>query len=315
MTSAFDDINAVDSVSQDIRNDVVENLGMEDGSRGKLIPFSYLGGKYKHLNWLLPLLPEKKTYVEPYGGSGVVLLNRDSSDVETFNDKYSEVVTFFRALRDSPKELLQKIALTPYSEEEFENAVVRSDTMSDVERARRFFTVVNASYDKNLNQPNWSYSVNYSSRNVSKKISSYQAKLRRLLPIADRLTDVQITNRDAIDVIETFDTEKGLIYCDPPYPPQTREFEDAYGEEMVEQDHREMAATLRDCDADVAVSSYHTELYNELFIEHGWERVDAEEKKLSASQGTGEGTSRTESLYVNYEVTDEMLDNAFGDSQ
>lgn len=293
----------------EIRQNIVDELGYAEGSRGKLIPFSYVGGKYKHLNWLLPLLPEKKTYVEPYGGSGVVLLNREQSDVETFNDKYSDVVTFFRAVRDSPKELLQKISLTPYSEEEFELAKNRHDGLSDVERARRFFVIVNASYDKNIADPNFSYSVNYSSRGVSKKISSYQAKLKRLVPIAERLADVQITNRDALDVIETFDTDQGLIYCDPPYPPEVREFEDVYGVEMGVEDHKEMAEILRQCEADVAVSSYHTDLYEELFVEHGWKRIDGEEKRLSSSPESS--TTRTESLYVNYDVTDDMLEAAF----
>jgi len=299
-------------MSDQVADDIVRNLGVEDGSRGKLIPFSYLGGKYKHLNWLLPLLPQTKSYVEPYGGSGVVLLNRAQSDVETFNDKYSEVVNFFRVLRDQPRKLLQQITLTPYSEEEFEQATVRGDSLSDLERARRFFLVVNASYDNNLHNPNWSYSVNYSSRGVSKKISSYDAKLRRLLPIADRLTDVQVCNKDALDVIDRFDSDSALLYCDPPYPPEVREFEDAYAAEMDRADHREMAEVLRSCDGKVAVSSYNSELYEELFTAHdGWQRVDSEEKKLSASQGTGEGTSRVESLFVNYEVTDEMLSDAF----
>lgn len=297
------------NVETTVREDIVDGIGNGDGSGGKLIPFSYLGGKYKHLNWLLPLLPSKKTYVEPYGGSGVVLLNRQQSDVETFNDKYSEVVNFFKVLRDKPNELLQEISLTPYSEEEFEKATDRSVELSDLERARRFFLVVNASYDKNLNTPNWSYSVNYSSRGVSKKISSYQAKLRRLVPIANRLMDVQITNRDAIDVIQTFDTGQGLIYCDPPYPPEVRECENAYGEEMGREQHREMGEVLRDCDADIAVSSYATELYDEMFVGHGWNCVDSEEKKLSAS--VGEGTTRVESLYVNYDITDNMLESAF----
>jgi len=300
-------------VDEQIKDDIVRNLGYADGSRGKLIPFSYLGGKYKHLNWLLPLLPQTKSYVEPYGGSGVVLLNRDPVDVETFNDKYGEVVTFFRAVRDSPRELLQEITLTPYSEAEFDTAVTRTEEMSDVERARRFFMVVNGSYDNNLNSPNWSYDVKHSSRGVSKKISSYQAKLRRLMPIADRLTDVQIANKDAIDVIERFDSPKTLIYCDPPYPSTTREFPDAYVNDMTDADHREMAQILRDCDADVAVSSYHSSLYDELFVDHGWQRIDASETSLSASPSSGSGSTRTESLYVNYTITDTMYNRAFDD--
>jgi len=298
-----------DVVDSKVRNDVVTEITELDSNRGKLIPFSYYGGKYKHLNWLLPLLPKRDCYVEPYGGSGVVLLNREQSNVETFNDTYSEVTTFFRVLRDNPSELLQKIALTPYSEEAFERALYRDDDISDVEQARRFFVVVNMTYNNSLNSPSWSYNVSYSSRGVSKKVSNYQAKLRRLMPIADRFADVQITNRDAVDVIQTFDSDDSLIYCDPPYPSSVRKDGDKYISEMDRQDHREMAETLRACESDIAVSTYKSELYEELFTAHGWHRIDAEEKKLSASENNE--LTRTESLYVNYEVTDEMKTEAF----
>ena len=36
----------------------------------KLIPFGYYGGKFSHLDWLLPLLPECHHYCEPFAGSG-----------------------------------------------------------------------------------------------------------------------------------------------------------------------------------------------------------------------------------------------------
>ena len=52
----------------------------------KLIPFGWYGGKFSHLDWLLPLLPRCHHYCEPFAGSGAVLLNRDPSSVETFND-------------------------------------------------------------------------------------------------------------------------------------------------------------------------------------------------------------------------------------
>ena len=38
---------------------------------GKLIAFGWYGGKYSHLEWLLPLLPACHHYCEPFGGSEV----------------------------------------------------------------------------------------------------------------------------------------------------------------------------------------------------------------------------------------------------
>ncbi|WP_205127326.1 DNA adenine methylase [Okeania hirsuta] len=106
----------------------------------KLIAFGWYGGKFNHLDWLLPLLPETQHYCEPFGGSAAVLLNRKPSDVETYNDLDGEVVNFFRMLRDSQEELIQAIALTPFSREEFKIALTPpTEQISDLERARRFF--------------------------------------------------------------------------------------------------------------------------------------------------------------------------------
>ena len=65
----------------------------------RLIAFGWYGGKFSHLGWLLPLLPPAHHYCEPFGGSAAVLLNRNPSPVETYNDMDGEVVNFFRVLR------------------------------------------------------------------------------------------------------------------------------------------------------------------------------------------------------------------------
>ena len=88
-----------------------------------VIAFGWYGGKFSHLKWLLPLLPSCQHYCEPFGGSAAVLLNRDPSPVETYNDIDGEVVNFFQVLRDEKEALLEAIGLTPFSKAEFEKAI------------------------------------------------------------------------------------------------------------------------------------------------------------------------------------------------
>ena len=94
---------------------------------GKLIAFGWYGGKYSHLDWLLPLLPDAQHYCEPFGGSAAVLINRAPSPVETYNDLDGEVVNFFRVLREQKDALIEQIGLTPFSREEFELACQKPD--------------------------------------------------------------------------------------------------------------------------------------------------------------------------------------------
>src|SRR5205823_13902933 len=111
--------------------------------RSRLIAFGWYGGKFNHLDWLLPLLPDCHHYCEPFAGSAAVLLNREPSPVETYNDLDGEVVNFFRVLREQKEDLIEAIGLTPFSREEFHRALSEEASEeavdSDVERARRFF--------------------------------------------------------------------------------------------------------------------------------------------------------------------------------
>ena len=106
----------------------------------KKIAFGWYGGKYSHLDWLLPLLPYTKHYCEPFGGSAAVLINRKPSPVETYNDIDGEVANFFRVLCEQKEELLEAIGLTPFSREELRIAVNgKTEDLTELERARRFF--------------------------------------------------------------------------------------------------------------------------------------------------------------------------------
>lgn len=75
--------------------------------RSKMIAFGYYGGKFSHLDFILPLLPTHFThFCEPFGGSAAVLVNRPPAPVETYNDLDGEVVNFFECLRRSGGQLI-----------------------------------------------------------------------------------------------------------------------------------------------------------------------------------------------------------------
>src|SRR5437588_12906054 len=108
--------------------------------RRKMIAFGYYGGKFSHLDFILPLLPTHFThYCEVFGGSAAILINRPPAPVETYNDLDGEVVNFFRVCRDEGDALTRVIALTPFSREEFALACTLDPEASPLERARRFY--------------------------------------------------------------------------------------------------------------------------------------------------------------------------------
>lgn len=263
---------------------------------GKRIVFGWYGGKFSHLDWLLPLLPASRQYCEPFSGSAAVLLNRRPSPVETYNDIDGEVVNFFRILRNKPNVLARALALTPFSREEFFEALNVRTTDSQIERARKFYIrarQARSGLAQTATLGRWANCKNTTRSGMSGVVSRWLGGIDVLADIAKRLLSVQIENRPALEVIGLYDDPNTLFYCDPPYLHQTRGDAKAYSFEMTEIEHRQLARALNVCKAKVALSGYRHPLMDELF--KGWRRYDASEKVCHTVK-----TMRQECLWMNY---------------
>ena len=274
------------------------------GKRPKrLIAFGYYGGKYSHLDWLLPLLPQTRHYCEPFGGSAAILVNRDPSPIETYNDIDGEVVNFFKVLRNQPDELIKAIALTPFSREEFEIAISsKSEEISELERARRFFVrarQVRTGLAQTASSGRWAHCILTSRAGMAGAVSRWLGSVDRLPEIAQRLLRVQIENCPAIDVIQRYDSKETLFYCDPPYPHSSRGDSNAYGYEMNDDEHRELAKVLHRVEGKVALSSYRCRLMEELYGD--WYCIEEQTKNCHSVK-----SPRIEILWVNYDAQKEV---------
>jgi len=261
------------------------------------IAFGWYGGKYSHLAWLLPLLPRTKYYCEPFGGSAAVLLNREPSLVETYNDIDGEVVNFFRVLREKRDDLIEALRLTPFSREEFLLAVSDcSAGLSDLERARRFFVKarqVRTGLAQTASIGRWANCRRTSRSGMAGVVSRWLNGVEGLSDIAERLLRVQIENLPALEVIGKYDTEDTLFYCDPPYPHESRGDSKAYRFEMMENEHRELAYLLKQAKGKIAISGYHCRLMDELYED--WNLHEAPTRKCHSIK-----KERTEVLWTNY---------------
>jgi len=279
---------------------ISDALVRSDGRRRKkMIAFGWYGGKYSHLDWLLPLLPKTKHYCEPFAGSAAVLINREPSPVETYNDIDGEVSNFFRVLRDHRDELIEAIGLTPFSREEFKLAIEHPNgNISDVERARRFYVrarQVRTGLAQTASIGRWAHCRLTSRAGMSGAVSRWLGAVDQLPYIAERLLRVQIENDDALEVIQRYDSPDTLFYCDPPYPHDTRGDSNAYAYEMTDEQHEALAELLGSVKGKVALSTYQNGSTERLY--RGWNRIDAPEKTIHSVK-----QKRQEVLYTNYDL-------------
>ena len=87
-----------------------------------------------------------------------------------------------------------------------------------------------------------------------------------------------------------------MFYCDPPYIHLTRGDNNAYGYEMSDDAHRELAQVLNVAQGFVAISSYQCQLMDELYPAPKWTKYIANEKTIHSTKD-----KRTEALWTNYD--------------
>ncbi len=182
------------------------------------------GGKWKLASWVLGFFPAHRVYVEPFGGAASILLRKERSYGEVYNDLDCDVVNLFRVLQDGEASaaLLALLEATPFARDEF--ALSYQPCVNQVERARR---LVMRSFMGMGSVSNLAIAGATGFRNNTKREGTlpahdwagYPAALRLII---DRLQGVVIENRDACEVMAQHDEPDVLHYVDPPYMPETR---------------------------------------------------------------------------------------------
>jgi DNA adenine methylase len=228
----------------------------------------YSGSKWRLAAWIVRQFPPHVCYVEPYGGSGAVLLRKRRSIAEVYNDKDGEVVNFFRVLRTRGGELLEALRLTPFSRLELDIAYEPTD--DPFEAARRLY--VRCWQSRSGARTQWRSGWRHC-RGTNRRQTASQdwADLGHLAAVIDRLTGVQIEHSEAQAILGRFDAASTLFYVDPPYVPETRSERwrtKAYKCEMTTDDHVHLLAALRGLEGMVVLSGYDSELYHEAL--EGW---------------------------------------------
>lgn len=253
----------------------------------------YHGGKWLLAPWILAYFPEHRVYVEPFGGGASVLIQKPRSYGEVYNDLDVEICNLFRVVRDSGLELETLLTMTPFARDEFLLAYQPcEDRLEQARRtlARSFMGFGSAA----ACGAKTGFRAN-SNRSGTTPAHDWANFPKCIPPIMERLRGVVIENKDACAVMLQHDTPETLHYVDPPYVWDTRSVEanttKAYKYEMTDEQHRQLADTLRELTGMVVVSGYACPLYdNELYA--GWYRVE----RPALADGA---RPRTEVLWLN----------------
>lgn len=268
----------------------------------ELSAMSYWGGKSRPniRKWINSILPQDTNvcYVEPFAGMLGILLSRPPSKTEIINDVDGHVSNWWEVIRDDPDKLLHLIEFTPHCRSTYEKAydeLLGGQYNDDsIKRAWATFVCVGHGMVHGLGKKG--FGVRYSG---STKANSDHFT-QKIIPLAERLRNVQIENTDACLILErTAKYDFALVYCDPPYAGARTE---PYTSRTIDIDR--VTDLLMSQKGRVAISGYND----------NWDHLGWNKHKMSTCfapvgehAGHKETQDRVECLWENFGHSPQML--------
>jgi len=281
--------------------------------------FPWVGGKGKLL-WLIHKLfpPPVNCFIDVFAGSGTVLLSRPLKKgcVEIYNDYNSNLTNLIFCVKNRTLALLRELGFLPlnsrdgfnvllkffkkeeftdeYLEENLELAEVYLDppeyeqlrsllleraTLGDVTRAANYYKLIR-------------YSFNSNTTSFASRPCDIRQFFHLIWDCSRRFARVVVENKDFQSLIQQYDGDGVLFYCDPPY----YQAEDCYAVEFSMQDHARLHSVLRNCKGFAMVSYNNCRFIRKLYRDF---YIYSTDRPNSMSHKTG---SRYEELIItNYD--------------
>lgn len=193
----------------------------------------WMGGKSQLSRRIVPQIPEHLCYVEPFAGAAWVFFRKAESQVEVLNDINHELVTFYRCVQHHLEEFIRYFKWVLISRDEFERLKrVDPSTLTDIQRAARFYYIQQQCFGGRLISPTFGYAAvrapKFNLLRIEETLSETHVRLAR----------VYIECLPYSEIIKRYDKPTTFFYCDPPY----EGCEAYYGKGVFEQDDFEKLA-------------------------------------------------------------------------
>ena len=245
-------------------------------------PLAWLGGKSRLADRIIEKMPAHQTYCEVFAGAAWVLFKKPESKVEIINDINSDLTNLYRCVKFHLAELVAQFRWMLVSRDEFDRFLkTPADTLTDIQRAARFFYLAKSSFGARIVKPTYGISATGAPRlnllRIEEDLSEAHLRLARVF----------IENKPYDQVIQRFDKPGTLFYIDPPY----WDCEKDYGEGLFsKEDFGRLAGLLGAVKGKFILSLNDTPGVRETFAEF---RIEAVKTRYSIS-----GSSKQEAAEV-----------------
>lgn len=254
-------------------------------------PLAYLGGKNRVAKKIIALIPEHTAYIEPFCGGAQVFFHKEPSKVEILNDLNEDVFNFLRVCQMHYEELLRYLQFSIVSRKWFDLfEKTLPETLTDIQRAARFFYLQKNCYGGLIVRRNFSVSVQDGS---NYNPSTLPELLRKTY---ERMRNVQLECLPYQDILRKYDRSFTFFYLDPPY--FNRPY---YKFNFEEKDYVELADRLKTLKGKFLLSLNNTPEIRQIF-----RAFNIETLAMTYSSQRKAGKKYQELLIANYDVENKM---------
>lgn len=185
------------------------------------------------LKYILPLIPQHDTYTEAFCGGAAVLFAKPMVPSEIINDINMHLTNFYWVTKVHFEDLKKEIDKTLHSRDIHTHAshiLAYPVFFTYTQRAWAVWVLSKTSFASMLDG---SFGYDFGG-GMPKKLRNAKSEFTKEL--AKRLDNVTIENRDALEVISTYDSEKAFHFVDPPYVNTScAHYEDTFNENNLNQ--------------------------------------------------------------------------------
>jgi len=258
--------------------------------------FPYVGGKFYMLKHILQLIPPHRIYVEAFGGSGKVLLNKPRSFLEVWNDYDRRIANLFHVVVFQFDEFYEKVRGLVYSRElckkyKMEFSEIGKIEIGDVDLAVKTYYVMHCMFAGGR-----SNGGGFAFGKLRNNAMKYWKLLDDLVKVRERLSGVIIECDDFEKVIRRWDGEDSFFMLDPPYFGAESHY-DGFGRD----DHKRLLRLLKEVKGKWLLCGYANELYDRELKDFKRYEFDMA-KRVTYKKGEHEKPRVVEVLWCNYDV-------------
>lgn len=194
----------------------------------------WIGGKRRLADLLIPRFPEHSCYVELFAGGAALYFLRAPAAVEVINDINGDVVNLYRVVKHHLEEFVRQFKWAISSREVFKwMQETRPETLTDVQRAARFFYLQQHAFGAKVKGQTWGTATTAPPVNL--------LRIEERLSAAHlRLHATYIERLHWLDCLKRYDRPHSFMYLDPPYW-QT----EGYGVDFPFTEYLDMAEAMR----------------------------------------------------------------------